>query len=96
MDGIVAGITAGKQLLAWQSYEVLDDVAQDDLVVLRRRWTGELSIDAGAWKQGTLLGAWSVGHRRSSAEGILISRLRIFPVGDIGRSSAIHTTRGYL
>jgi SnoaL-like domain len=63
-EGIVAGVAAGKQLLAWQSYEVLDHVAQDDLVVLRMRWTGGLAVDAGAWKQGTVLSAWSVGHYR--------------------------------
>jgi hypothetical protein len=70
-EGIVAGVAAGKQLLAWQSYEVLDHVAQDDLVVLRMRWTGELAVDAGAWKRGTVLRAWSVGHYRLD-EGLIV------------------------
>lgn len=62
--GIIAGIAAGRQLLAWQSYEVRDHMEQDDRVFLRMRWTGELAIDAGPWKQGTLLKAWCVGHYR--------------------------------
>jgi hypothetical protein len=64
LSGMVSGIAAGRQLLAWQSYEVLDHVTQGDLVVLRMRWSGELATDAAAWKRGTLLSAWCVGHYR--------------------------------
>jgi hypothetical protein len=64
MAAIVAGIAAGRGLLAWQSYEVLDHLEQDDRVVLRMRWSGELAIDAGAWPSGTVLNAWCVGHYR--------------------------------
>jgi hypothetical protein len=60
----VAGIAAGRQLLAWQSYEVIDHIEQDERVVLRMRWQGELAIDAGPWTRGTLLSAWCVGHYR--------------------------------
>src|SRR5439155_18516655 len=35
-----------------------------------------------------------VGHHAST--GIAIPRLRILPVGPLGRSSTIHTLRGYL
>jgi hypothetical protein len=64
LAAIVAGVPAGRRLLAWQSYEVRDHLEQDDRVVVRMRWRGELAIDAGAWKQGTLLSAWCVGHYR--------------------------------
>jgi hypothetical protein len=64
LNGMLAGIETGRQLLAWQSYEVLDHVAQGDLVVLRMRWSGELAIDTGAWQRGTRLSAWCVGHYR--------------------------------
>jgi SnoaL-like domain len=64
LAGILAGAAAGRQLLAWQSYEVRDHMTQDDRVVLRMRWRGELAVDAGRWKQGTQLRAWCVGHYR--------------------------------
>jgi ketosteroid isomerase-like protein len=59
-----AGIAAGRQLLAWQSYEVRDHVADGDTVVTRMRWTGELAIDAGPCSKGTRLSAWCVAHYR--------------------------------
>jgi ketosteroid isomerase-like protein len=59
-----AGIAAGRQLLAWQSYEVRDHVGDGDTVVTRMRWTGELAIDAGPWPKGTRLSAWCVAHYR--------------------------------
>jgi len=62
--GIRAGIEMGPRLLAWQTYEIRDIVAESDTVVARIRWTGELATDAGRWKQGTLLSAWCVGHYR--------------------------------
>jgi hypothetical protein len=64
LTAIVAGVSAGRQLLAWQSYEVRDHIEQDDRVVVRMRWTGELAIDAGPWTRGTLLTAWCVGYYR--------------------------------
>ena len=57
-----AGLEAGRQLLAWQSYEVRDSVASGDTVVTRMRWSGELAIDAGPWPQGTRMSAWCVAH----------------------------------
>ena len=62
--GMRAGIAVGRQLLAWQSYEVRDHVADADTVVTRMRWTGELAIDAGPWPKGTRLSAWCVAHYR--------------------------------
>jgi hypothetical protein len=62
--GIVAGVAAGRQLLGWQSYEVRDHVTQDDRVVVRIRWRGELALDADPLKQGTELSAWCVAHYR--------------------------------
>ena len=59
-----AGIEAGRQLLAWQRYEVRDHVASGDLVVTRMRWSGELAVDAGPWPAGTTLSAWCVAHYR--------------------------------
>lgn len=61
-DAMVAGIDAGRALLAWQRYEVRDHVVQDDVVVTRFRWTGETAIDAGPWPAGTRLSAWCVAH----------------------------------
>jgi ketosteroid isomerase-like protein len=61
---IRTGIDAGRQLLAWQRYEVRDHVASGDLVVTRMRWSGELAVDAGPWPKGATLGAWCVAHYR--------------------------------
>jgi ketosteroid isomerase-like protein len=58
------GIERGRQLLAWQSYEVRDHVATGDVVVTRMRWRGELAVEAGPWPAGTGLSAWCVGHYR--------------------------------
>ena len=57
-----AGLEAGRQLLAWQSYEVRDHVASGDTVVTRMRWSGELATDAGPWPAGTRMSAWCVAH----------------------------------
>src|SRR3954464_9993718 len=54
-----AGLEAGRELLAWQSYEVRDHVASGDTVVSRMRWRGQLAADAGAWPAGTHMSAWS-------------------------------------
>src|SRR3954447_16957975 len=62
--GVRAGVEAGKALLAWQSYEPRDHVAEADTVVTRMRWTGELAVDAGPWPAGTRLAAWCVAHYR--------------------------------
>src|SRR5262245_21478498 len=61
---IRAGVESGKQLLAWQRYEVRDHVVRDDVVVTRMRWSGELAVDAGPWPKGTRLSAWCVAHYR--------------------------------
>src|SRR5262249_20724035 len=37
-----------------------------------------------------------VGHGAASSSGTVISRLRIFPVGPLGKASTNHTRRGYL
>jgi ketosteroid isomerase-like protein len=66
-----AGLEAGRQLLAWQSYEVRDHVASGDTVVTRMRWSGELAADAGPWPAGTRMSAWCVAHYRL-AEGRII------------------------
>jgi ketosteroid isomerase-like protein len=62
--GVRAGIEAGRKLLAWQSYEIRDWIADGDLVIVRMRWTGELAVDAGPWPSGTVLAAWCVAHYR--------------------------------
>ena len=67
---IRAGIEAGKQLLAWQSYEPRDHLASGDTVVTRMQWHGELAIDAGPWPAGTRLTAWCVAHYRLTARRI--------------------------
>jgi ketosteroid isomerase-like protein len=59
-----AGIEQGRQLLAWQTYEVRDHVAEGDTVVTRMRWSGELAVPAGQWPAGTRLSAWCVAHYR--------------------------------
>jgi ketosteroid isomerase-like protein len=61
-EGMRTGIEMGRKLMAWQTYEVRDHVADGDTVVTRMRWTGELAIDAGPWPAGTLLSAWCVAH----------------------------------
>jgi ketosteroid isomerase-like protein len=66
-----AGVVQGQKLLAWQSYEVRDHVADGDTVVTRMRWTGELAVDAGPWSAGTRLAAWCVAHYRVAAERIV-------------------------
>jgi ketosteroid isomerase-like protein len=57
-----AGLDVGRSLLAWQSYEIRDHVAEGDVVVTRMRWRGELAVDAGTWPAGTQLSAWCVAH----------------------------------
>src|SRR5262245_27183898 len=66
-----AGIAAGRELLAWQTYEVRDHVAGDDTVVTRMSWSGELAVDAGPWPARTRMTAWSVGHYRLAAGRIV-------------------------
>ena len=60
--GMEAGIAAGREVLAWQSYEPLGHVVSGDTVVTRLLWKGELAIDAGPWEKGTRLTAWCVAH----------------------------------
>jgi ketosteroid isomerase-like protein len=62
MDAMLAGLEAGKQLLAWQTYEVRDHLSSGDTVVTRMRWSGELAIDAGPWAAGTRMTAWCVAY----------------------------------
>jgi SnoaL-like domain len=64
-----AGIAAGRELLAWQAYEVRDHIAHQNTVVTRMRWTGELAVDAGSWTRGTRLSAWCVAHYRLDEHG---------------------------
>jgi ketosteroid isomerase-like protein len=52
-----AGIERGRELLAWQAYEVRDHVASRETVVTRMRWSGDLSVDAGPWRSGTRMAA---------------------------------------
>ena len=66
-----AGIEKGRELLAWQSYEVRDHVARGDTVVTRMRWSGELAVDAGPWPAGTRMAAWCVAHYRVAAGRIV-------------------------
>src|SRR4051812_43731900 len=51
LQGMRAGIEAGRTLLEWQRYEVRDHVVHGDIVVTRMRWSGELAIDAGPWSR---------------------------------------------
>ena len=69
--GMSAGLERGRQLLAWQSYEVRDHVAVADTVVTRMRWRGELAVDAGPWPAGTQMTAWCVAHYRLAAGRII-------------------------
>src|SRR4051812_15570301 len=48
-----AGLEAGRQLLAWQSYEVRDHVARGDTVVERVRRRGGRGTEAGPWAAGS-------------------------------------------
>ena len=66
-----AGLERGRQLLAWQSYEVRDHVVSGDTVVTRMRWSGELAMDAGPWPAGTRMAAWCVARYRLSAGRIV-------------------------
>ena len=65
------GIERGRQLLAWQSYEVRDHVVSGETVVTRMRWTGELAIDAGPWPAGTQKTAWCVADYRLAGGRII-------------------------
>jgi ketosteroid isomerase-like protein len=70
-DALRDGIASGRDLLAWQVYEVRDHVASGDTVVTRMRWRGELAVDAGPWPAGTRLAAWCVAHYRLAAGRIV-------------------------
>jgi ketosteroid isomerase-like protein len=59
---LLAGLRAGRSLLAWQTYDARDHIASGDMVVTRMRWSGELAVDAGPWPAGTVLSAWCVAH----------------------------------
>jgi len=61
---IGAALEQGRQLLAWQAYDVRDHVASADTVVTRMRWRAELAVDAGPWPAGTRMTAWCVAHYR--------------------------------
>ena len=63
-DAIRAALEVGRQLLAWQSYEARDHVADGETVVTRMRWSGELAVAAGPWPAGTRMSAWCVAHYR--------------------------------
>jgi ketosteroid isomerase-like protein len=66
-----ASLEQGRELLAWQSYEVRDHVADGDTVATRLRWSGELAVDAGPWSTGTRLTAWCVAHYQLAAGRIV-------------------------
>jgi ketosteroid isomerase-like protein len=66
-----AALDRGRQLLAWQSYEVRDHIASGDIVVTRMRWSGELAVDAGPLRAGTRMAAWCVAHYRLAAGRIV-------------------------
>ena len=68
---MLAGIAQGRELLAWQAYEVRDHLARGDTVVTRMRWSGELAVDAGPWRAGTRMAAWCVAHYRLAAGRIV-------------------------
>jgi ketosteroid isomerase-like protein len=68
---IHAGLEAGRKLLAWQSYEVRDHVANGETVVTRMRWNGEFAVDTGTWPAGTRMAAWCVAHYRLAAGRIV-------------------------
>src|SRR5262245_44564382 len=54
------GLEKGRQLLAWQTYEVRDHVVSGDTVVTRMRWSAEIAVDAGPLAAGTRMSAWCV------------------------------------
>ena len=66
-----AGLARGRELLAWQSYEVRDHIASGHTVVTRMRWRGELAVDVGPWPAGTGMSAWCVAHYRLAAGRIV-------------------------
>jgi ketosteroid isomerase-like protein len=66
-----AGLEQGRQLLAWQSYQVRDHVVSGDTVVTRMRWSAEIAVDAGPLKAGTRMSAWCVAHYRLEAGRIV-------------------------
>jgi ketosteroid isomerase-like protein len=66
-----AGLERGRQLLAWQTYDVRDHLARGDTVITRIRWSGELAVDAGPWPAGTRMAAWCVAHYRLAAGRIV-------------------------
>jgi len=65
------GLEKGRQLLAWQTYEVRDHVVSGDTVVTRMRWSAEIAVDAGPLAAGTRMSAWCVAHYRLEAGRIV-------------------------
>lgn len=61
-DAMLHGIKLGQEILESQAYEPISHVVEGDMVVSRMRWTGTLSTDAGPFKAGSRLTAWSVAH----------------------------------
>ena len=62
LEAILAGVNAGRSLLAVQRYEVRDHIVRGDQVVTRFRWSGETAVEAGPLPAGTKLVAWCVAH----------------------------------
>ena len=61
-NAMLAGIAAGRDLLAVQHYRIEGHIESTDTVVTRFQWSGTLAADAGAWPAGTQLHAWCTAH----------------------------------
>lgn len=65
LEEMLAGSSAGAELLEWQRYDIHQAVEQEDEVVLRLTWTGMVARDAGPFTKGQELRAHIVQFIRT-------------------------------
>ena len=52
LEHILQRSLQGKQLLKWQSFEIVSEIAHEDRVALESRWTGVLAVTVGRLAAG--------------------------------------------
>jgi ketosteroid isomerase-like protein len=52
LEHILQRSLQGKQLLKWQSFEIVSEIAHEDRVALESRWTGVLAVTVGKLAAG--------------------------------------------
>lgn len=59
LEQALKGLALGRQILAWQKYEVTDIVESKDSLLAEAKWSGQIAADVGHLKKDQLLMAYS-------------------------------------